>query len=103
MFERHLVERDGQLQRRYAPQQGVEHDLQFGTGQLLADALMAAVAEAELLACVTGEVELVGLRVRGAVPVRGGQVDDDALTRANRLACDLDVLDGVFWVIKETQ
>src|SRR6476660_6817088 len=85
VFERDLGEGDRQLQGRDATQQRVEHDLQFGAGQLLADALMAAVAEPQLLGCVTGEVQLIGFRVRRGIPVRRGQVDDDALARADGL------------------
>ena len=84
----------GQAQRRDAAQQRVEHDLQFRAGELLADALVASVAEAELLAGIAGEVELVGFGVGGRIPVRGRQVDDDALAGADGLAADLDVLDG---------
>ncbi len=60
MFERHLVERDRQAHGGDAAEQRVEHDLQFRAGQLLPDALVTSVAEAELLAGVAGEVELVG-------------------------------------------
>ena len=81
-------------QRRDAAQQRVEHDLQFSARELLADALMPAVAEAELLAGIAGEVEPVGFGVGGRVPVRRGQVDDDAFAGANGLAADLDVVDG---------
>ncbi len=94
MLEGHLVERHGQAQRGDAFEQCVEHDLQFGARELLSDALMAAIAEAELLTGVAGEIQLVGLRVGGRIPVRGSEIDDDALTGADRLAADLDVLDG---------
>ena len=75
MLERHLVERHSKAQRGDAPQQGVEHDLKLGAGELLPDALMAAVAEAELLAGVAGEIQLVGLRIGGRIPVRGREVE----------------------------
>ena len=68
VLERHLVERDRQLQRRDAAEQGVEHDLHLGAGELLPDTLVPAVAEAELLAGIAAQVELVGLGVRGAHP-----------------------------------
>ena len=93
VLERDLVERDRQLQRRDAAQQRLEHDLQLRAGQLLPDALVPAVAETELLAGIPGEVQLVGIRVRGGIPVRGRQVDDDALAGADGLAADLDVLE----------
>ena len=54
MLEGHLVERHGKAQRGDAPQQGVEHDLKLGSCELLTDALMATVAEAQLLTGVTG-------------------------------------------------
>src|SRR5215207_10274432 len=84
--EGNLVERDGKAQRRNAAQQCVEHDLKFGAGELLPDALMAAVAEAQLLAGVPGEVQLVRFRIGGRIPIRGGEVDDDALTGADSFA-----------------
>src|SRR5262245_6507635 len=86
VLERHLVERNGQAQVRYPAQQGVEDDLQFGARKLLTDALVPAVTEAELLACVAAEVELVGLRVGLRVPVGRGQIDDDAVTGPDGLA-----------------
>src|SRR3954451_17181213 len=92
VLERNLVERDGKSQSRNPSQQCVEHDLKLGAGELLADALMAAIAEAQLLAGVAAEIQLVGLRVRGRIPVRRGEVDDDALAGADGLTADLDVL-----------
>ncbi len=70
----------------------VEDDLQFGARELLTDALVAAVAEAQLLGGVAAEVEFVGLRVGLGVPVGRGQIDDDAITGADGLAADLDIL-----------
>src|SRR5437867_3389952 len=94
VLERNLVERDGKSQRRNPPQQCVKHDLKLSARQLLPYALMAAIAEAQLLAGVAAEIQLVGLRVRGLIPVRGGEVDDDALAGADGLTADLDVLGG---------
>ena len=68
MLERHFAERDRQAQRGDALDQCVEHDLKLRTRELLAHALVAAVAEAELLADVTTELELVGLRDRRPHP-----------------------------------
>ncbi len=92
MLERHLVERNRQAQSRDPAQQGMKDDLQFGTRELLTDALVPAVAEAELLAGVPAEIELVGLRVGLRIPVGRGQIDDDPVTGADGLAADLDVL-----------
>src|SRR3954449_9779848 len=94
VLERHFVERHGELEGGNASQQRVKHNLQLGTGELLTDALVPAVAEAELLPDVTGQVQLLGFGICGAVPVRGRQVDDDAVAGPDGLAADLDVLDG---------
>src|SRR5205085_3636667 len=90
----HVVERHGEFEGGNASQQSVEDDLQLSTGELLSDALVSAVAEAELLSHVTGQVQLFGFGICGAVPVRGRQVDDDAVAGPDGLAADLDVLDG---------
>ena len=49
MLERDILDRYGQLQRGDAPKQRVKDDLQLGTGQLLTDALVPAVAERDVL------------------------------------------------------
>ena len=56
-----------------ASQQRVEHDLQLGTGELLSDALVSAVAEAELLPDVTGQVQLLGFGICGASQFAGAR------------------------------
>ena len=93
MLERHFVERDRQLHVGHPAQDSGEHDLHFGTGQLLPDTLVPTVAESQLLAGITGQVELVGIGVGGGIPVRRGQIDDDAIAGLDGLAPDLDVLE----------
>jgi len=49
MFERNVLERDAQRQRRDPAEQRAEDDLQLRAGKLLAHALMPAVTERDML------------------------------------------------------
>jgi hypothetical protein len=49
VLELHFLERNRQAQGGNPPNQRLEHDLQFGPGQLLPDALVRAETEPEVL------------------------------------------------------
>ena len=88
MFERDFVDRDREFQRRHAAKQRVEDDLKLGAGKLLADALMPAVPECDMLARTRPmQVQPIGLAEFLRVPVRGRVVDDDAFAGTDDNAC----------------
>ena len=84
MFERNILDRHGQFQGRHAPKQCVEHDLQFDAGELLADALVPAVAERDVLARAELQIVFHTLLRRVptlelAVPIAGVPLKHDRL------------------------
>src|SRR6185312_3230944 len=92
MLERNLFDRDGQPQRGNPPEQRREDDLQLCASQLLTYALVSAITECDVLACLCAvKVETVGFGERLGVPVRGCEVDDDALSGADHFTRNLDV------------
>jgi hypothetical protein len=59
VLELDLVERRREAQRGYPLEDRAEHDLQLDPGQLLADALVDAVAERVVVARRTAQIEPV--------------------------------------------
>src|SRR3954470_9733602 len=92
VFEWQLFHRHGQAQRRDTSEQGRQYDLQLHSGELLANALMATVAEADMWTLVTAQIQSLRVRELALVPIRRRHIENDALTGANRFAVDLDVL-----------
>ena len=67
-----------------------QRDAQFYPGQRLADALVDAEAEGQVLLRAALDVEGIRLAVDAQVVVRGGKQRDRSLARPDRLAADLD-------------
>src|SRR6185312_15381578 len=84
MLERNLFDRHRQPQRGNPPEQRREDDLQFCASQLLTHALVPAIAERDVLARLCAvKVKTIGFGERVGIPVRGCEVDDDALSGAD--------------------
>ena len=80
---------------REAAQQSLEAGAHLDAGQLLAEALVDAVAEGQVTAGLAVDVQGVGVLEALRVAVGGQQRDDDGRSLADRLAAELDVLRGV--------
>ena len=66
--------------------------MQFDPSELLADAAVRAGAEGQVIALGAGDVEALGMREGGGVPVGVGVILHDALAGADGVAADVDVL-----------
>src|SRR5581483_1948976 len=78
----------------YAGEQPVEGDLQFQAGQVLAEALVDAEPEGDVVRILAGEVQYVGAGVYVGVAVGEGARHQHALARLDAVAGDLDVALG---------
>jgi hypothetical protein len=78
-----------------AVEEGGEGVLGFETGERGADAVVDAVAEAEVGVVAAGEVEQVGLVEAGGVAVSGGEDDQDRVAGGDGLAAEGDRGGGV--------
>jgi hypothetical protein len=83
--------RDGQVQVGAAVEQRGAGDLEIQAGELGAEAVVGAVAEAELTAGVTGEVEPVGVVVSAWVAVGGVLGEQYRFARGDGAAAERDV------------
>src|SRR5437899_9252608 len=81
VLERDLVDGRRKAQCRNAPEQRLEHDLQFLASQVLAKALVRTVAEGDVVPGAALDVELACVGERAAVPVGGHGRRDDTLAR----------------------
>src|SRR5436190_21108836 len=61
VLERQVLDRPRQPQRGYAVEQRAVGDVEFGAGEVLAQALVDAVPEGDVVAGAAADVELVGI------------------------------------------
>src|SRR6201999_2375487 len=95
VFERDVPDGDRQRQSRDAPEQRLVDDLQLGPSELLADALMPAIAERDVsVGAGAVQVQPIGFWEGTGIPVGRGQIDDDALAGADGLPRDVNVFQG---------
>lgn len=89
-----VVRWGGDFQGGDAAEEGGEGDLQFRSGEVLAEALVDAVAEGDVVPVAAVDVEAFGLGKRRWVPVGRGQQGDDSLAGADAGAAEFGVLGG---------
>ena len=84
---------DRQSRLRQAPGQRDERDLHFASREILPNALMYAVAETQVSAGVSVDVELFWVIDEIRIPVPGRKVHDEEVAGMDRLTTDGEVFD----------
>src|SRR5882724_7040320 len=93
-LERHIGNGNRQVEAGYPAEQVAEHHIQLHPGQILAQALVYAISEGDVVSCTALDVEYTRMAERTVIPVGRCRQRDESLARADHRAGDLDVRSG---------